>query len=218
MKYNKIYIIDDDQELINSLEILLQNYHYDTRTSTSARSALKEIPTFSPHVIILDWQMPEMNGIEFIEHLQSIQPKEKPYIIMVSGRKSIRDIVFGLDSGADDYLPKPFEPSELLARIRVGIRIRTLEEQIAAEAQKSALLQMALSVADSIGNPIAAAKLYVESLLQQSSLQYNAELQSTLTTIHSLLTDALKRMNHYQSITSTQSIPPPSGGTFNTTP
>lgn len=209
---SKILIIDDDREVVNSLTTLLELHGYIVYSSTSAHEALQFVERTHPDVIVLDWQMPEMSGIEFMHELERRSTTSRSYILMVSGKTAVDDIVKGLDSGADDYLPKPFRPEELLARIRVGIRIRELENRISEEAQKTALLQMALSVADSIGNPIAAAKLYIESLLHQHSIEEKPEVKKAIETIYILLKDALNLMTKYQSITSTQAIPPPAGG------
>lgn len=204
----KILIIDDDHDMVVSLQLLLESHHYTVRTASSGIEGVEIVSSFQPDVIVLDWQMPRMSGIDFLRTLQKTELQRSSYVIMVSGKTTIDDIVTGLDAGADDYLPKPFQPAELLARIRVGLRVKSLEQRITAEAQKSALLQMALSVADSIGNPIAAAKLYAESLSSQIGEMKNPELIKSLEIIKGLLKEALDLMSKYQSITSPNAIPP----------
>ncbi|HOV98758.1 MAG TPA: response regulator transcription factor [Bacteroidota bacterium] len=209
---NKILIIDDDRDVVTTLQTLLEFHHYTAIGVTSAKDGLSKISEFYPDVVVLDWQMPDMSGIDILQIVHKELSQRQPYIIMVSGRASTDDIVAGLDTGADDYLPKPFKPEELLARIRVGIRVKSLEQRIAEDAEKAALLQMALSVADSIGNQIAAAKLHIDSIRQNTSFQNNDKsIQSTLEAVYELLSNALILISKYQAITSTHSIPPPAG-------
>ena len=133
---------------------------------------------------------------------------------MLTGRTGTENVVQGLDAGADDYLIKPFPMEELLARIRSGLRFRALEERIAEEAKRLTVLEMALSVADKIGNPIAAAKLYQQILLENPSLSKSNDVIDSLNSLGELLNEALKLIDQFQSIKTPRSIPAPGGKTM----
>jgi two-component system cell cycle response regulator len=83
-----------------------------------------------PALIILDWLMPGIDGIELCRRLRAEHKNPYQYIVLVSGKDDKRDVVEGLDAGADDYLTKPFDMGELQARLRSGIRILSLQQQL----------------------------------------------------------------------------------------
>ncbi len=82
------------------------------------------------HLAVVDWMMPEMDGVEFCQKVRSSGSDHYVYIILLSAKQEKEDIVTGLEAGADDYIVKPFEPAELLSRIRVGMRIISLEQRL----------------------------------------------------------------------------------------
>lgn len=81
----------------------------------------------APRLIIVDWMMPEISGVELCRRARSLQTGLPPYIIMLTAKTEKTDIVAGLDAGADDYLAKPFDSAELIARINVGRRILEMQ-------------------------------------------------------------------------------------------
>ena len=98
-----------------------------TKDGNEAMSALRAQE--KPCIAVVDWMMPGMDGTEICRRIR--ESDRSVYIIMVSARGSKEDTVEGIDQGADDYLVKPFDPAELLARIRVGLRILTAQETLA---------------------------------------------------------------------------------------
>ncbi|MBS4196571.1 response regulator transcription factor [Lederbergia citri] len=115
----KILIIEDEESLAEFIELELEHEGYEVLTAYDGRSGLEIALEKDIDVILLDLMLPRLNGIEVCRRLKS--SKETP-IIMLTARDSVMDRVLGLDSGADDYLPKPFAIEELLARIRVILR------------------------------------------------------------------------------------------------
>jgi two-component system response regulator MprA len=89
-------------------------------TATNGREALTKIEAKAPDLIVLDWMMPELDGLEMLKHLRAA--RDQAPILMLTARDAVEDRVEGLDRGADDYLVKPFAPSELLARLRALLR------------------------------------------------------------------------------------------------
>jgi two-component system cell cycle response regulator len=124
----RVLVIDDDRD---SLEILMEPLRwegYDTRGVTTEAEAHKLIETWIPHVVILDWMAPSMAGLRVLKSIR--ERLSHVSCVFVSENSSTEAIIEALDSGADDYIVKPFVPLELLARIRSQLRIRDLHEQL----------------------------------------------------------------------------------------
>ncbi len=118
----KILIVDDNTSLRRMLRLNLVKAKYETLEAENGTAALKQIKDCTPDVILLDVMMPGMTGFEVCKELRSDPKNSVIYIIMLTAMSDSSDKITGLDIGADDYLIKPFEIEELLARIRVGIR------------------------------------------------------------------------------------------------
>jgi two-component system response regulator MprA len=115
-----VLIVDDDQKLLKMLRRTLIYEGLEAVTATNGLEALTKVRTHQPDVIILDWMMPEMDGIEVVQRLRS--EDNQTMVLMLTARDAIEHRVEGLESGADDYLVKPFAPAELVARVRALLR------------------------------------------------------------------------------------------------
>ncbi len=115
-----ILVVDDDRKLLDMLRRTLAYEGYEVRTATNGREALDQVQDRRPDVIVLDWLIPKLKGVDVARRLRAAG-NQVP-ILMLTAKDTIEDRVEGLDSGADDYLVKPFAPAELLARIRVILR------------------------------------------------------------------------------------------------
>jgi len=120
----RVLVIDDERHIRELLEIALGDDGYDVRTAADGQIALRMIREWEPNVIILDWMMPKIDGLSMLPMLRRIT--EAP-IVMLSAKGEVEDRVQGLDRGADDYVAKPFEMSELVARLRSALRRPRLE-------------------------------------------------------------------------------------------
>lgn len=209
-----LLIIDDDANFITPLQMHLESQGYVVVSAQNPITGWKEMERCQPDIMLVDWELPDMSGIEFIKLLKEDSAHRMRYIIMITGRSGTENIVQGLDAGADDYLIKPFQMEELLARVRSGLRVRSLEKRIAEEAKRLTVLEMALSVADKIGNPIAAAKLYQQMLMENSNLTGFTDVIESLKSLGSLLDEALQLINQYQAVKTPRSIPAPGGRTM----
>ena len=128
---NKILLVEDDKQLGTVLNQFLQKENFDVMWVTTLNEARSKLEQGKPHLVLLDWMLPDGQGIDFLKDVRA----EKNYVpfIMLTARSELLDKVVGLEAGADDYLTKPFEPRELVARIRVQLR---KEEQIDQEQNK----------------------------------------------------------------------------------
>ena len=116
--YN-ILVVDDEKEIVNAIEIYLNKEGYNIIKAYNGNQALKEIEKQEVHLVILDIMMPDLDGIQTAK---KIREKYTMPIIMLSAKSEDYDKVLGLNTGADDYITKPFNPIELIARVNSGIR------------------------------------------------------------------------------------------------
>jgi two-component system cell cycle response regulator len=133
----KILVADDDAVSCQLLERLLNKWGYEviaTHNGTEAWEALQA--ENAPRVALLDWMMPGMDGLEVCRRVRARSSQPYVYIMLLTANDKVGNLVEGLESGADDYLTKPFHPQELNARVRVGLRMLELETSL-VEAQES---------------------------------------------------------------------------------
>lgn len=118
----RILIVDDDPDILDVLEISLSEENYELLKAMDGEEAIRIIKSKPLDLVLLDYTMPKMNGRQVcMEVKKDILLRHLP-IIMVTGKGEVSDKVGGIDAGADDYIVKPFEPKELLARIRMILR------------------------------------------------------------------------------------------------
>ncbi|MBL8094162.1 MAG: response regulator transcription factor [Anaerolineales bacterium] len=117
-----ILIADDDPKIVDMLRRTLTYEGYKVVTAADGYEALVQAQSARPDVIVLDWLMPGLQGVEVARRLHAAGAARGPAILMLTAKDAIEDRVAGLDSGADDYLVKPFAPAEFLARIRALLR------------------------------------------------------------------------------------------------
>jgi len=114
-----IMVVDDDQDLAEMLGIVLTGAGYEVDLVNSGDQVMSVFQAHKPDLVLLDVMLPGLNGIEVAKEIrtQSMVP-----IVMLTAKGDTQDVVLGLEAGADDYMIKPFNPSELLARIKVRLR------------------------------------------------------------------------------------------------
>ena len=112
-----ILIVDDDLDILELLKMNLEPEGYNVRTADNGKSAVQSACANPPDLILLDVMMPEKNGFEVIEELKNIEDTKNVPVILVTARGQTEDKVLGLDTGADDYITKPFDLREVTARV-----------------------------------------------------------------------------------------------------
>lgn len=117
-----ILVVDDDPEVLGTLNRALNRQGYEVNTASSGYEALESLHTNIPDLIILDVMMPGLNGFEVCERIRSNQAYDQVPVLFLTAREHTDDVVEGLDVGGDDYVTKPFELTELQARIRALLR------------------------------------------------------------------------------------------------
>jgi len=131
----KILVIDDDKVIQMILQKALQGQGYEVILASSGVMGVEEAHRHHPALIICDWQMDEMDGLEVCRLIKSEPTLSTAFFILVTGRTAIEDKVKGLDNGADDFLNKPIDVSELKARVRAGLRLYRSNQELKKLAQ-----------------------------------------------------------------------------------
>jgi len=127
----KILIADDDVVSRRVLQSLLAKWEYEVVAFKDGTTALEHLKSpEAPRMALLDWMMPGLDGVEVCRELRRERPNPYTYILLLTAKDAKENIVEGLESGADDYLTKPFNSHELKARIRVGLRMLELEDNL----------------------------------------------------------------------------------------
>jgi diguanylate cyclase (GGDEF)-like protein len=135
----RILIAEDDITSRTLLAgVLKKNGHEVVQTFNGAEAWDRLVQPDAPKLVILDWMMPEMDGLEVLTKVRALPNDRPPYIIMLTGRGEKADIIAGLEAGADDYLAKPFDPGELRARVEVGRRLVEMQEALFISREKMA--------------------------------------------------------------------------------
>lgn len=161
---DKILIVEDEEDSRFIYERLLKKNGYITQTAENGDEALSVIDKFKPKVILADWTMPKLNGIELCNIIKKKEEYKLIYFILLTARTSLKDRVEGLDTGADDYLIKPIDNQELVARIRSGIRIHNLQNELKNIEHNKAVVELACTIGHQINNPLSSLMMSIESL------------------------------------------------------
>lgn len=129
----RVLVVDDDPFIIRLLERNLADSHFDVLCASNGVEALQIIRSEGPSIVITDWLMPEMDGLELCRAIRTQEGISFTYVMVITGHPDMNSIVHAFDAGADDYLPKPFAKVELIARLRAGERIVKLQNDLVRE-------------------------------------------------------------------------------------
>jgi two-component system sensor histidine kinase/response regulator len=153
-KKNKILIVDDNEDTVELLKKRFRAEGYETAEAYDGEEGLKKVVDYNPDLVVLDVMMPKMDGYEVCQRLKLDENTRYIPVIMLTAKSDVASKVRGLDIGADDYLPKPFDYKELSARVRSLLTIKAAREKLAEEEKSGALEQMMDQVAHEIRNPL----------------------------------------------------------------
>jgi phosphoserine phosphatase RsbU/P len=132
---SQILIIDDDRTMRMSLERSLKKQGYTVTIAVNGEDGLEKAKLIQPSLIICDWMMPKMDGLDVCRHVKEIPELSNSYFILLTARDQIGDIVQGLENGADDFLSKPPNMNELKARVRAGLRLHQAYQELQDQKQ-----------------------------------------------------------------------------------
>jgi two-component system, cell cycle response regulator len=139
----RVLVADDSAVSRKLVEQTLSGKRYSLVFAKSGRETVALFAEHNPALVIVNWMMPDLTGIEICKHIRSKTQASYTYVILLTGKSEKESVVEGLAAGADDYLTKPFHPEELIARVGVGLRIMELQREI--EVKNTMLQELALT-------------------------------------------------------------------------
>lgn len=126
----RVLVVDDDRENIELLSKYISNDGHIVQSAADPDSALHRLRAWKPHLILLDVNMPKMSGLELVPRIRSLTQEEYTAIILVSANMTLEDVTKGLETGADDYLTKPFRAQDVISRIRSMLRLKEIQDSL----------------------------------------------------------------------------------------
>ncbi len=151
---SKVLLVDDDASARMILNRVLSKAGYEIREAQNGKEALEVSREFKPDVMLIDWMMPEMDGEQLAGRIKNDAKLKFTYIILLTARDDIKDRVRGLEAGADDYITKPAQHQEVLARVQSGMRVRKLQDEIEQLTKKLSVVELAATVGHELNNPL----------------------------------------------------------------
>ena len=139
----KILLVDDDPAMLRLLTKWLEADGYAILRASDGRAAMEQMDAERPAILLTDWEMPHIDGLELVRWVRSQDFGHYVYTIFLTARSDSADMLSGLDAGADDFLKKPVDRNELMARMRAGTRVMQLEHRLSALANTDALTGLA---------------------------------------------------------------------------
>lgn len=132
----RILAVEDNNICLRLLVRELEKTGHQVKTASDGKSGLRLALEWNPHIVITDWVMPEMDGLELCEALRRFESGREMYLLILTGNGTEDNTVEAFNAGADDYVIKPFRPRILAARVRAGMRVIKLQERVAADRRK----------------------------------------------------------------------------------
>jgi DNA-binding response OmpR family regulator len=133
----RVLIADDEATSRRMTQATLGSWGFEVLVAGDGCEALQVLQeSRGPEIAMLDWMMPGIDGLEVCRRVRAAMPNAATYIILVTARGGLENVVRGLEAGADDYMTKPFDPRELRARLHVGVRIVQLQRDLVGRFQE----------------------------------------------------------------------------------
>ena len=133
----RVLVAEDDPVSCHVLKSFLLKWDYDVEVVTDGMAALRILESEdAPRLAVLDWMMPGMEGVQICQRIRERKNRPYMYVLLLTARNEKRDLLRGLELGADDYLTKPFDSEELRARLLVGERILNLQDDLIAAREE----------------------------------------------------------------------------------
>lgn len=190
---DKILVVEDERDTRFILEKLLTKNNFEVMTANNGQEALLMLEKFDPKVILADWTMPIMDGLELCNQIKSNEKYKIIYFIILTARTSLRDRVTGLDIGADDFLMKPIENQELVARINSGIRIFNLQKELKAIEHSKAVVELACTIGHKINNPLGSLKIAMNNLREATQTKSSEHTEEDF----QIMQQAIERIQNF---------------------
>lgn len=177
----RILVVDDSRLQRKIVTSMLDRWGYQVMQAESGEEALDIAQRFAPDLVLSDWMMPGMDGLEFCRQFRSLSSDAYGYFILLTSKSDKGEVAQGLDAGADDFLTKPVNAHELRARINAGARVVSMEREL---SEKNRLISNTLAqlqtVYDAIDQDLKQARLIQESLVPERTRRFGTSQVSLL--------------------------------------
>ncbi len=154
MKKSKILVIDDNNLNLRMIELILQNYDYEVISALNGLEGIKSTQENKPDLILLDIMMPEMDGFEVCERLKANPETKDIPVIFLTSKTDSEGIVKGFELGAADYVTRPFNRPELMARIKTHLSLKESRDKVIELERKNSILAMGTTTNHEINQPL----------------------------------------------------------------
>lgn len=162
----RVLIVDDSPAQRRLVSIIVRKWGFEVAEAASGREALDLCARFRPDIVLSDWMMPELNGLEFCKAFREIDREGYSYFILLTSKNEKAEVALGLDAGADDFLTKPVNGDELRARVQAGLRIVRMQREL---SHKNDVITQTLEelqrLYDSLDSDLIEAKKLQQSLI-----------------------------------------------------
>jgi DNA-binding response OmpR family regulator len=208
-----VLLADDDPTMRLLLSRMLeQGGHIVTTAAADGQEAWEAYAAAPAPLLILDWEMPKMDGLELCRHIRSSEHGDEAFILVITARDKTEDLTAVLDAGADDYMSKPVTPDNLMARLRIAERRievnaarRNAEEKLRKAQYLAGIGETSLALQHEINNPLAA--LLSNTSLIEAGMLDPEEKEESLVTIAQMarrIADVVKRLRQLNNPTSVE--------------
>jgi serine phosphatase RsbU (regulator of sigma subunit) len=127
---SKVLVVDDDKYIRQIMKRYLDREGFQLELVEDGRQAIQLLESYRPDVVISDWMMPEVDGLDLCRWIRQNEELSNVYFILLTSKDSVEDKTLGLEAGANDYVTKPFQGAELIARVRSGLRLRAMQQEL----------------------------------------------------------------------------------------
>src|SRR5262249_31724921 len=140
----RILVVDDSEANRDIIVTRLRSHGYETAEAADGEQTLAAVSELGPDLILLDVMMPKLDGLEVCRRLKSDTARPFTPVVILTARADTKDVIAGLDAGADEYLTKPVDHAALIARVRSALRLKALHDRVRAQADDLAKLNRSL--------------------------------------------------------------------------
>lgn len=176
----RILVVDDDIYIRSFLSKRLSALEYEVILAENGEQALALAKEMHPHLIVSDWMMPKMDGKEFCQRVKNDDLLKYTYFILLTARDTAEDKIEGMEYGADDFMTKPFNDKELIARIKVGLRITALQQELTKYQHEKAITELAVTIGHEINNPLGIIMLTLQVMKKKLGTPRESELSADI--------------------------------------
>lgn len=201
----KILVIDDDPNVLRIVKAKLRSARHEAVTASGGQEGLERVRRDAPDLVITDVMMPEMDGYAVVKAIRKDEALKRTPIILLTARGDVEEVVQGLEGGADDYVVKPFNLQELLARVNALLRMRDLQARALEAERLKALLEMAGAAAHEINQPLTVIMGYADLMIRKTKkrdpfYEFLTLIRDNATRISGII-DKFRAIRRYESKT-----------------